>query len=251
MIYIKKGPPHRNVSTKAAAIRRDPSWKKIPLTKPTDSKLAKGYGETLRNYFEQLPKTEIRETLLEEQHYLCAYCMRELSDVDAVTIEHWFPLSQARDTAIDYQNFLGSCSGIYSQGQQPCRCCDNSKGGTPIKINPCQQWMMDCIHYESDGTIYFVAPDNLEPDTKKELNDDVYRDINETLCLNGAESELTLHRARILRSCRKELKLLHASNKCSIATVTRLVQRIENKQRYPAYAGVMLSVYKRWLKNHT
>ena len=93
MIYIQKGPPHRDVSTKIAEIKRNPNWKQIPPTRPADPEKAKGYGDILRSYFDQLPKKEIRATLLEEQHYLCAYCMRRISNVDDVIIEHWFPLS--------------------------------------------------------------------------------------------------------------------------------------------------------------
>ena len=247
MIYIKNRPPHRNVSTKIAEIRRNPNWRTIPDMRPTDAKQQEGYGSTLRSYFDQLPKKEIRETLLEEQHGLCAYCMRRLSSPDDVKIEHWFPLSEARDTAIDYQNFLGSCDGIYSENQQPCSCCDKKKSGTIIKIDPRQQWMMDCIQYESNGTISFAAPDNMDSDTKKQID----RDINETLCLNGEESELTLHREKVYRSCKKTLKQLYLKNKCSVHNVEQLIRELEKMPQYPEYVGVMLFYYKRWLNNRT
>lgn len=247
MIYIKKGPPHRNVSNKAAEIRRDPNWRKIPLTRPTNPKQQKGYGDTLRSYFDQLPKKEIRETLLEEQHYICAYCMRRLSNVEDVKIEHWYPLSAARDTAIDYRNFLGSCYGIYSENQQPCSCCDKKKSGTLITIDPRQQWMMDCIKYDSDGMIYFDAPDGF-PRGAKEIID---RDINVTLCLNGEDSELTLARKRVYKTCIDQLRALHDKKQCSVANIQKLVKKLEQMPQYPEYVGVMLFYYKRWLNNHT
>lgn len=247
MIYIKKGAPSRNVATKIAQVKRNPKWKKIPKTRPLNPALQSGYGDTLRMYFEQLPKNEIRESISKEQHYLCAYCMRPLPNTQSVIIEHWYPLSQARDTAIDYNNFLGSCNGIYSDGQQVRSCCDGNKAGRCITINPQKKWMMDCIKYESNGTIYFDAPAGLDEEQRGAID----KDINQTLCLNGAESELTLHRKRVLSSCKKQLTKLQIQNRCNVANIKKLIQDIEKQEQYPAYAGVMLFYYKRWLKNHS
>lgn len=246
MIYIKKGAPHRNVSMKIAEIRRNPNWKKIPALRPTDPEEAKGYGDTLRSYFDTLPKREIRTTLLEEQHYLCAYCMRVLPGEDSVKIEHWFPLSEARDTAIDYQNFLASCYGVYSEAQQPCSCCDKQKSGTRITIDPREQWMMDCIQYESDGTLYFDAPDWLDPKEKAAID----YDIDVTLSLNGPESELRIYREKVLGICKKKMKDLFFQKKNMVVSVSKLLKELEEKPQYPAYAGVMLFYYKQWLKKH-
>lgn len=247
MIYIKKGSPHRDVSIKAAEIRRNPKWRQIPLTRPEDPMQRKGYGDTLRSYFDQMPKNEIRETLLEEQRGLCCYCMRRISKPEDVRIEHWFPLSEARETAIDYQNFLGSCYGVYSENQQPCSCCDKKKGGTKIKIDPRNQWMMDCIKYESDGTLYFDAPVGFPDEDKKDID----RDIDQTLCLNGGDSELTLARKRVYKTCIEQLNTLHGKGQCSVAKVEKIVQKLEQMPQYPEYVGVMLFYYKRWLKNRT
>lgn len=246
MIYIKKGPPPKNVASKIAEIKRNPKWKAIPETRPTDQESQSGYGDTLRIYFDQLPKNEIRESVSKEQHYLCAYCMRPLPNVQSVIVEHWYPLSQARDTAIDYNNFLGSCNGLYSDGQQMRSCCDDHKSGKCITIDPRKEWMMDCIKYERNGTIYFDAPDWLDDKQRRAIDND----INQTLCLNGKESELTLHRERVLLSCKKQLTKLHIQKRCTVANVKKLIQNIEEQEQYPAYAGVMLFYYKRWLKNH-
>ena len=247
MIYIKKGPPPRSVALKISEIKRDPQWKEIPVTRPVEKSQQKGYGDTLRGYFDQLPKEQIRASLLTEQHYLCAYCMRRLPNAGAVKIEHWFPLSEARDTAIEYTNFLGSCSGDYSDGRRVCSCCDDNKGGHRITIDPRKEAMMDCICYESNGTIYFDASKWNDKSQKDQIDDD----INNVLCLNGKESELTIARERVYHSCTETLKRLHVKNKCSISAVQKLVEEIERQQEYPEYAGVMLFFYKRWLRNHS
>ena len=48
-----------------------------------------------------------------------------------------------------------------------------------------------------------------------------------------------------------KLKELFLKGKCTVANVEKLIEELEAKQQYPAYAGVMLFYYKRWLKNHT
>ena len=247
MIYIKKGAPPNSVATKAAEIKRSPSWRLIPEVRPEDPEKQKGYGDSLRFYFDQLPKDNIREALLKEQHYICAYCMRSLPDKDSVRIEHWYPLSKARDTAIDYQNLLAVCEGIYSDQQQRQPCCDNSKGGKEIKLDPRDHVMMDHIQYESNGTLYFDAPTWMGEKDKKAI----LTDIKDTLRLNGSDSELTIGRRIVWNESKALLDSLRKKGKCTVSNVENLIKRIEEQETYPQYAGVMLFYYKRWLKNHS
>ena len=105
---------------------------------------------------------------------------------------------------------------------------------------------MDCINYEKNGTVYFDAPTGMTDQQKQ----DIENDINNVLCLNGKESELTIGRERVYHSSIKMLEKLRLKNRCSVTAVQKLIQNIENKEQYPEYAGVMLFYYKRWLKNH-
>lgn len=247
MIYIKKGAPPTSVAIKVAEIKRNPSWRDIPEVRPEDPEAQLGYGSTLRSYFEQLPKDDLREAMLKEQHYLCAYCMRSLPNKESVRIEHWYPLSKARDTAIDYQNLLAVCEGVYSDQQQRQPCCDNSKSGKEIQLDPRNQAMMDHIQYESNGTLYFDAPTWMGQDDKKTIDSD----IKDTLRLNGMDSELTIGRRIVWNRSRDLLDSLRKKGKCTASNVELLIQKIEEQEKYPQYAGVMLFYYKRWLRNHS
>lgn len=95
------------------AIKETDAWKNTP--EPLNQVLPEERSKTtreLRNFFDQLKKDKIREALLIEQHYLCAYCMSSIENNPLhTTIEHWLPLSKSKETALDYQNFLATCKG--------------------------------------------------------------------------------------------------------------------------------------------
>ena len=111
MIYIKKG--------------KEPD----SLTKYKKQKFAyyDGYKE----------KDDVREMLLKEQGYLCAYCMRRI-DINHMKIEHWFPENELSDIErLDYRNMLGSCEGhIDGTNGKKDDTCDSHKSGDKITVNP-------------------------------------------------------------------------------------------------------------------
>ena len=56
-------------------------------------------------------KDDIREQLLKDQGYLCAYCMRRI-DIKHMKIEHWYPENLLTDLeTLDYKNMMGCCEG--------------------------------------------------------------------------------------------------------------------------------------------
>ena len=98
MIYIKKQKPEKEVLDKIAEIKNSLEWKQ---SRDSDTK-------SIRQCFDKLPKEQIRKNLLQEQHYLCAYCMKRIDDNPLyTTIEHWLPLSKNKDRALDYSNMVG------------------------------------------------------------------------------------------------------------------------------------------------
>ena len=52
----------------------------------------------------------LRKFLLEEQGYICCYCMSRIS-CDNSKIEHFKPQSPHRDKQIEYSNLFISCNG--------------------------------------------------------------------------------------------------------------------------------------------
>ena len=102
MIYIKKSNPPSEMLREVSRIKSSSDWRKI---QPDDTK-------AIRNKFNELPKAAIRQSLLEEQGGLCAYCMRRIENNGHSTrIEHWYPLSADKERALDYGNMLAVCHG--------------------------------------------------------------------------------------------------------------------------------------------
>ena len=68
MLYIQKRMEPPAQRAKRIEIQHSDGWKSAVL----------GDTEIIRDYFNQLPKSEIRDSLIKEQKGLCAYCMRRL-----------------------------------------------------------------------------------------------------------------------------------------------------------------------------
>ena len=104
--------------------------------------------------FNNLPsvvKNDIRTALLEEQGFLCAYCMKAIND-KSMKIEHY----QARtpDNELDYKNLLACCSGGEQFGDYSERTCDTYKEDKVLHIDPQNINHITTIRYRSsDGTI--------------------------------------------------------------------------------------------------
>ena len=162
MIYIEKGIPPREMMRKTSEIRSSREWKEI---KDEDVK-------AIRAEFDKLPKETIRQTLLEEQHFLCAYCMRKIAnDGLHTTIEHWYPLSKDKDQALDYRNMLAVCDGgrKWSGKGQRILCCDASKGDEKtLMISPLNKHQMAVIAYDREG---FIKTNPKDEKLEEELTD--------------------------------------------------------------------------------
>jgi uncharacterized protein (TIGR02646 family) len=146
------------------------------------------YSKNVFDYFAH--KDELRESLLQEQGYLCCYCMRRIA-ASTMKIEHWASQSQYRESALSYDNLLGACYG--GEGKPfAAQHCDTHKGNTPLTLNPVQ--VGDCerlIRYTASGEILSDVP---QIDT----------DLNETLNLNLGW--LKMNRAAIVRAVIEGLK---------------------------------------------
>lgn len=79
-------------------------------------------------------KEKIRESLLNEQYYLCAYCMRRIEAL-TMKVEHWQSQSDLSNRQLDYKNLLGVCDG--NEGKPwKSQTCDTRKGNSELKFNP-------------------------------------------------------------------------------------------------------------------
>ena len=87
---------------------------------------------------------ELKDSLLKEQGYLCAYCMARI-DEGHMRVEHFKPRSHYPDDTFTYGNLLACCQGK-TQGESHC---DTSKGDDEIKLSPLEPSCVNTLSYES------------------------------------------------------------------------------------------------------
>lgn len=93
---------------------------------------------------------ELREILLKEQGFICAYCMKGL-DVEGknTKIEHMKCRDLNDKEKLKYRNMVICCSGVTKE----CRHCDTSKGNNDITFNLLTDPFFKTLSYTLSGTI--------------------------------------------------------------------------------------------------
>lgn len=233
MLYIKKKIPPSEMIRKVSKIKSSPEWKTVK----------DGNTNAIRNAFEALPKETIRKSLLEEQHYLCAYCMRRIQNYGRKTsIEHWYPLSKDKERALDYGNMLAVCDGgkNWAGEGKKILCCDANKADeAELTISPLNRQQMEKIAYGKDGFI------KTNPQDEK-----MDEDIRDILRLNGiwkngkfladTSTELVKGRKDTYLRFKRFVAKLDRDGKCTSSKVKKKIEEIETAEQWPEYAGVLL-----------
>jgi uncharacterized protein (TIGR02646 family) len=106
-------------------------------------------------------KDDLRQALLNEQGYICCYCMKRI-DVYNMVIEHFNSQFEFEELALNYDNMLASCTGGENGNVQHC---DETKGHKLLTINPMNLAIMSQIKFDGAGKI-FLDDNDL---TKNEL----------------------------------------------------------------------------------
>ncbi len=178
-------------------------------------------------------KNDIRDSLLKEQGYLCAYCMKQIGRnkkdrYKDVKIEHIIPrsLTQAdpdpdvQMLEIDYNNLVAVCNGI-TKGETHC---DTSKENRQINLNPCSAAVEQSISYATkDGTI---------SSNNSQWNNDL--DSAERLNLN--HGSIKTHRVVALTSFLNHLK---SEGKWSDTHLKRELEKLTDRSIYFPYLGIL------------
>ena len=237
MLYIEKEDLPNNINRKIIELSKSEEWKNISEDDAT----------AIRNAFDNdFPKNEVKEILLHEQHGICAYCMRRIRMDNHSRVEHLVPLSRNKDKAIDYNNMLGVCDGgekaIGDKGH--ILCCDAHKKETEITISPLNKAQMDKIAYDSEGKIY-----------TKPKDEDMERDINEVLLLNGIQkkdgtvrdtsTELLKGRKDAYNRAKKMMAALNTKGKCTSATLKKIMDELYNREERDEFVGVQLYYFRK------
>lgn len=194
-------------------------------------------------------KDDIREQLLREQGYLCAYCMRRISK-DQMKIEHWYPESHMTDDeCLDYYNMLGCCPG-HNDGEDGSKdTCDTRKGDIVIGIDPRKPEHISRIDYESKSgkitsdeqemKVNFVSADG------RAFSDitTFKKDLTVTLNLNSPAHHLPENRKQALDTLKDVLIKKKKQGQWNQAMLNKLIQKYstpDENGHLPEYAGIML-----------
>ena len=184
----------------------------------------------------------VLNSLVEEQGYICAYCMRRIvpqkeqeenkkNRKHLVTIEHIDPQSKTDAVkALDYRNMLAVCDGNRGCGSKKNMICDARRENDALYVNPLKPETLKSIRYKSDGTIF----SDIEV---------VNKDLNERLNLNCQALGLPDMRLAALREMQKQIEKKHPTG--SIKTIcSRYLEYYQQQTRKTPYVGILIS----WLE---
>lgn len=177
-------------------------------------------------------KDSLRNSILEEQGYICCYCEKELKKNDC-HIEHFKPKEQNKfpELELEYNNLFCSCQVNLSKGE-PLQC-GNSKGNffdERFLISPLDPTCESRFKYTFDGQILPVE----ENDT----------------CAKITIIELNLNEVKNLREGAIE-PFLNLDNEMSEEELTRfvkayLIEKEDNNGRYNEFYTTIKQLFKEY-----
>ncbi|MDP3432458.1 MAG: TIGR02646 family protein [Bacteroidota bacterium] len=114
--------------------------------------------------FDGLPKDELRRQLLNEQGYICCYCMKRIPQtMSREQIEKNYPSSKIAhvlsqdnhsNQQLNYQNLLIACNGNHGQPIK-VQTCDTFQKNKDFHFNPAgRRNIEEFIKYKANGEIY-------------------------------------------------------------------------------------------------
>ena len=241
MIYIKKSECPNAVQYSINQVKHSEQWKKV-----------NGNPKRARDCFDMLDKESIRESLLDEQHGLCAYCMKRIT-VDNMKIEHWKAITSDVNEALDYKNFAGCCDGgsnLDVEDDKRVLCCDSAKGNQDIKINPWNKEQMALVSYTKQGRINIT-----DEELQKEL--DYILQLNGEICnekfFHDTSTQLIKGRKDAYDNYKKYVEGISrqlGNDKKRIANcISKRICELESRDEYEEFIGVTLYFLKRKLRH--
>jgi uncharacterized protein (TIGR02646 family) len=123
----------------------------------------KAYRETQGVDFEAI--SALKEALLNEQGYLCCYCMNGIKE-DNMKVEHYKPRSIYPALKMEYTNLFAACKGNFCTDKH----CDTKKENAELSIHPADP-RNNCeaiIGYSTNGKLSY--PNMYKVDIEETLN---------------------------------------------------------------------------------
>lgn len=248
MLHITKNPCPTDIQEDINDKISDERWPRIHEI-PSSSEA----DEIRREYFNKLNKTRIREALLSEQHGLCAYCMKRITnDGSVTTIEHFYPLSKSKSKAMDYQNMIGACNG----GRDGAvTCCDKSKQNTILQyVSPFSNDIENCFVYSRFGEITVNPGYQTE-----EIRKGIQNEIDTVLRLNGridvssralqddTTTKIITGRRKVYQAYHRKLAMLYSEGSLTEEWIQEEMQKLTSPMEWEEFLGVKLFLLKQYL----
>jgi uncharacterized protein (TIGR02646 family) len=193
------------------------------------------------HYDSFLDKDLLRLSLLKEQGYICAYCMRRLENNPLRTkIEHWktredYNAESDFEGTLDYNNLLAVCDGKTFDFLH----CDSKRAqeNPKLTVNPIDKLLIAQITYLKNGKI-------------ESLNEAIQKDLEEHLNLNC--QILQDNRKKILNDIQKafDIRCKGKNYEQSEAIKKKIVQYFIEKKRdayFEPYCAIVIFIYKKYL----
>lgn len=192
---------------------------------------------------------ELVDSLLREQGYICAYCMRRipckdnLCKKDRLTqedhrVEHIKSRKLHDDLKLDYNNMVMCCPGHIGSEDH----CDRLKGEKDISFSPLDKNFIATVKYRSDGTI-------LSTDTT--CNDEMNKilNLNTELLRKNRYNMLT----EVIKEINSKCKNGQSWNKKRLTTYLRKygekhAAKNEERAEYYPYCGIVVWFLKKKLQ---
>lgn len=171
-------------------------------------------------------KPELREALIREQGYICAYCMQRISLDRETHIEHMKSRKEHPDLQLVYQNMVLCCAGN-TKGHVHC---DNCKGERNITFDLFSDMFINTLSYSVNANAVTIKSCN--PAWDKEIND----------ILNLNCNVLKINRQQVLNAVITTLGEKKDWNK-NLRKLQQLRDKWNTKDatgRYNAFCGVVV-----------
>ncbi len=200
-------------------------------------------------YVEEYRADKLRESLRNEQGFICCYCMSSI-ETGKTKIEHYKPRDGNEECEIDYKNLYLACDGekinckenqdMNDNIHNDCKCkhrkeknykkivkhCDTCKDNRPFKYINLRNIERE-IKYKSDGTIYSD-------------NKNIDKELNSILNLN----------IEILKRSRKDAKidLWNSLPKNGTWNIQKVIDKYNNQSKKAPYLGILLYFLRKNLR---
>lgn len=192
--------------------------------------------------FDSLNKKELRKSLLEEQGYLCAYCMKRIRKAEDIKIEHYS--ARNTDNQMDYQNLLAVCTGGQTDNRERVQSdrftCDSCKGNKKLILNPQKKADMETITYNMNGLIH-------------SSDEKFQKEIDEILNLNDKHGYLISNRKAALNPLILKLHSLKPGQNARpiLMKLEKYCNKVNDNGELPEYAGIMRWYVAKKIRQHS